>query len=96
MGKEGILHWRLIESPHKGLRAFPLLRCAFSSGVLKQDSKERVMLAVTQVNHCTMCSFAHTQMALESGMSQEEIAMLLSGEYDRVPLDDCTSLIHIE
>lgn len=78
---------------HKGLRAFPLLRRAVASGVLKQDSKERIMLAVTQVNHCAMCSFAHTQMALESGMSQEEIAMLLSGEFDRVPLDDAAAIM---
>lgn len=81
---------------HKGLRAFPLLRRALASGVLKQDSKERIMLAVTQVNQCAMCSCAHTQMAFTSGMSQEEITILLSGEYDKVPLDDAAAIMYAQ
>ncbi|MFC0273464.1 carboxymuconolactone decarboxylase family protein [Metabacillus herbersteinensis] len=31
------------------------------------------MLAVTEVNGCEFCSYSHTKIALEQGMSQEEI-----------------------
>ncbi len=40
---------------------------------LSEHFMERIMLAVTEVNGCPLCSFAHTKMALESGMSNEEI-----------------------
>jgi AhpD family alkylhydroperoxidase len=41
---------------------------------------ERIMLAVTEVNGCAVCSYAHTQMALNQGMSNEEIFSMLSGD----------------
>lgn len=37
------------------------------------------MLAVTEVNGCAACSWAHTRMALSQGMSAEEISSFLSG-----------------
>jgi AhpD family alkylhydroperoxidase len=39
---------------------------------------ERLMLAVTEVNGCEACSYAHTLMALKMGLSREEIDALLS------------------
>nr|WP_283248135.1 carboxymuconolactone decarboxylase family protein [Bacillus sp. FJAT-50079] len=45
---------------------------------------ERIMLAVTEVNGCEVCSYAHTKIALEQGMSEEEIAMLLSGNTEGI------------
>jgi len=46
----------------------------------KIDDKfiERLMLAVTEVNGCEICSYAHTKMALKKGFSQEEINCFLS------------------
>ena len=41
---------------------------------------ERLQLAVTEVNGCAACSYQHTQMALEQGMSNEEITSFLSGD----------------
>ena len=43
---------------------------------------ERLQLAVTEVNGCAACSYQHTQMALEQGMSNEEISSFLSGGQD--------------
>jgi AhpD family alkylhydroperoxidase len=37
------------------------------------------MLAVTEVNGCAVCSYAHTQMALKQGFSNEEIESFLAG-----------------
>lgn len=50
-----------------------------------QKFLERIMLAVTEVNGCKVCAQAHAKMALESGMSEEEISSLLSNEQDMVP-----------
>ena len=46
------------------------------------------MLAVTEVNGCEICSYGHTKIALEQGMTKEEITMLLSGETDSVPEEE--------
>ena len=48
---------------------------------------ERIMLGVTQVNGCLLCSYAHTKMALELGMKEKQIEELLDGELGNVPLE---------
>ena len=46
---------------------------------------ERIMLAVTQVNDCKACAYGHSKIALEEGMSEEEIREILSGDFSTVP-----------
>lgn len=46
---------------------------------------KRIFLAVTQVNGCRYCAYVHARTALAAGLSQEEIARLLSGEFGEVP-----------
>lgn len=41
---------------------------------------ERLQLAVTEVNSCPACSYAHTYLALKQGMSTDEIYSFLSGD----------------
>ena len=48
--------------------------------VVSTDFLERMQLAVTEVNGCAACSYAHANMALKQGMSSEEIYSLLSGD----------------
>mgnify|MGYP001183192151 FL=1 len=48
---------------------------------------ERLQLAVTEVNGCAACSYAHTKMALREGMNGEEIASFLSGSTDFIRPD---------
>lgn len=45
--------------------------------MLSPAFRERLMLAVTAVNRCRYCSFAHTRMALAAGVSNAEIAQIL-------------------
>lgn len=47
--------------------------------------KERIMLAVTEVNGCVLCSYVHTKLALSGGMSDHEIKELLAGDLESVP-----------
>lgn len=52
------------------------------SKLIDKQFVERLQLAVTEVNGCAACSYQHTQMALEQGMSNEEIVSFLSGGSD--------------
>ncbi|RVU54988.1 carboxymuconolactone decarboxylase family protein [Anaerosphaera multitolerans] len=71
-----------------GIRAMPKLKKFISSGLLTEKFKERIMLAVTEVNGCFMCSYAHTEMALESGLSKGEIDNILNSVLGDVPKDE--------
>lgn len=51
------------------------------------------MLAVTEVNGCLFCSYAHTKMALEAGMSNEEIQNMLAGVSDDVPEEQMSAVL---
>lgn len=46
---------------------------------------ERIMLAVTEVNGCELCSYAHSRFALEAGLSDAEIRSLLGGLPEGIP-----------
>ena len=44
-----------------------------------RQASERIMLAVTAVNGCELCSYAHTRFALDAGISDAEVRALLGG-----------------
>lgn len=46
---------------------------------------ERIMLAVTEVNGCSLCAYGHTRFALDSGLSPDEVRNLLGGVEADVP-----------
>ena len=58
--------------------------------------KERIMLAVTQVNQCAMCSWMHTHIALNAGMHASEIKTILQGDYTTVPEPEITSVLYAQ
>ncbi|UUV99799.1 carboxymuconolactone decarboxylase family protein [Vagococcus luciliae] len=74
-------------------RNIPNWRRSLKKGVLSEHFNSRIMLAVTEVNGCTVCSYGHTTMALESGMSQSEINELLGGGMTEVPLDEQMAIL---
>ena len=55
---------------YDGLRTMKYLSEAKKEDLLDKQFIERIMLAVTEVNGCAICSYAHTRMALESGNEQ--------------------------
>jgi AhpD family alkylhydroperoxidase len=77
----------------KGLRTMPRLVSARMAGLVSAHLFERIMLAVTEVNGCEVCSYAHTRMALESGMTPEEIRMLLAGDTRAIPVDESLAIV---
>jgi AhpD family alkylhydroperoxidase len=64
--------------------------------LLNLQWKERLMLAVTEVNQCTMCSWMHTNIALKAGIKDEEIKNILSGSYDEVPEKQLLSILYAQ
>ena len=63
-----------------GIRTAKNFRFAKKNGLLSKAFIKRIMLVVTEVNGCEICSYEHTKSALEMGMSQEEIHQLLTGQ----------------
>jgi AhpD family alkylhydroperoxidase len=62
-------------------------------GLLTADFMERIMLAVTEVNGCAVCSYAHTKLALAQGMSEQEIAAILSGSHAHLPGEQAVAVL---
>jgi AhpD family alkylhydroperoxidase len=101
-----------MKNTHKNSRKFSLMyhqsliaKAAFSFAenrylkkykLMNLPWKERIMLAVTEVNQCGMCSWMHTNISLKAGMSQEEISTLLSGTYDHVPEKQLLSVLYAQ
>lgn len=72
------------------------LRQVRKGGRVSDTFSERIMLAVTQVNGCRYCSYYHSQLALKTGISNQEVSELLSGEFGDVPPEECIALVFAE
>jgi len=77
----------------QGMRTIRYLSRAKRNKELSPEFIERIMIAVTEVNGCDICSYAHTKMALEIGMGDEEIKALLSGVIDDIPTDELPAVL---
>ena len=81
---------RLMNEFFMNLGAF---KRAVKRGNVSKEFEKRIMLAVTQVNGCEMCSYHHTAQALKDGMSKQEIDAILNGEFSDVPEDEIPALL---
>lgn len=80
-------------SVHLAIRTFTRYRKSVKNEGLSPEAAERIMLAVTEVNGCEVCSYVHTKIALEQGMSREDIASMLSGGKDAVPHEEAPAIL---
>ena len=53
---------------------------------------EKIMLAVTGVNGCRYCSYAHLQTAKRLGLTPQQVASLLKGEIEQANVDEAPAL----
>lgn len=74
-------------------RSVPQLKRAKAAGKMNHSFLERIMLAVTEVNGCAMCSYYHTKVALEAGFSEAEIRNMLGGEFSDVPEGELSGVL---
>jgi len=58
--------------------------------------RERLMLAVTQVNDCRFCSWMHAREAFKAGVDQAEINGLLDARFDDAPDDQRPALLYVQ
>ena len=72
------------------------IRSAMRNKQLTPSFRERLMLAVTAVNRCRYCSYAHSKAALTAGLSAEEVAELCGGVYDSCPQEEMPALLFAE
>lgn len=77
----------------KGLRTVKYFVKSKKSGQMSPHFIERIMITVTEVNGCEVCSYGHTKIALEQGMSDEEIQMLFSGYTEAIPNDEMKAIL---
>lgn len=70
------------------------LRQAYTT--LSPAFRERLMLAVTAVNRCRYCSFAHTRMALAAGVTNAEIVQILDQTFRDCPPDEAPALAYVQ
>jgi len=81
------------EAFFKAAAAIPTFKKRHENG-LEDDFVERIMLAVTEVNGCAVCSQAHAKAALESGLSESEIKALLSGDQADLPESQSVAILY--
>lgn len=74
-----------VKNIKKAAKAFIILKRAGKIKGFNKKFKERIMLAVTEVNGCELCSFVHTKIALSSGMTEENIAKILNNDSTAIP-----------
>lgn len=86
-------------SPWEMYNAFTLIPDAVSKMIKNKRKKligkdfiERLQLAVTEVNGCAACSYAHTYLALKQGMSNEEINSFLNGDGNFVKQEEAKAI----
>ncbi|MFN2213523.1 MAG: carboxymuconolactone decarboxylase family protein [Anaerolineales bacterium] len=58
--------------------------------------RERLMLAVTAVNKCRYCSYAHTRQALVEGIDKDEIEAMQDGVFEGCPRDELPALLYAQ
>ena len=70
----------------------PLMRGA----VIDAAFRERLMLAVTQVNGCRYCAYGHARQALAEGISAEEVEALGQGMFEGSPAEEAPALLYAQ
>lgn len=85
--------WRDLKAVWRDRRE---LRGIMRGRTLDPKFRERIMLAITAVNQCRYCSFAHTRIALREGLHREEIAAFFQGSLENVPEAERTAILYAQ
>jgi AhpD family alkylhydroperoxidase len=70
----------------------PLMR----GETLAKPFRERLMLAVTEVNRCRYCAYYHAKQALVEGLSEEELQALTEGDFGNSPTEERAALLYAQ
>lgn len=64
--------------------------------LIKKTFQERLMLAVTGVNKCRYCTYYHSRLALDVGITSDELAEILEGSIDNSPKEEQLALLYAQ
>jgi AhpD family alkylhydroperoxidase len=78
------------------LKSWRRIRKAMRSGLISPAFRERLMLAVTAVDECRYCSYAHSKEALKHGISRHELEQILSGEFKECPQYEIPAILYAQ
>jgi AhpD family alkylhydroperoxidase len=81
--------YRIVDNAVNSLKD---MRHAQKSGLVSKQLQNHIMLVVTEVNGCALCSYVHTKDALEMGMNAEDIQSILSGSIDHLDAAEAVAL----
>lgn len=60
---------------------------------LSTELIEKVMLTVTEINGCEICSVFHNKVAQKEGIKEEEIQMLFVADVEEIPQEDAPAIL---
>ena len=75
----------------------PRVREAMQGDLISPAFRERLMMAVTEVNGCRYCSYRHAREALKAGVSETEVKELLDGGIPSdTPMEEYVALLYAQ
>jgi len=72
------------------------IRAVMKGATLDPAFRERLMLAVTEVNGCRYCQRAHARLALTAGLSESDVAELATGSLGGSPPEQVPALLYAQ
>ncbi len=72
------------------------VRALRSGRMIDRAFQERLMLAVTEVNGCRYCAYAHARLALAAGLSRSDIEGLTRGTFQGSPPEQVPALLYAQ
>ena len=64
--------------------------------IIEAEFRQRLMMAVTEVNGCRYCSYYHSRLALKAGISNQELDSLLMGDLNDCPESEVLALVYAQ
>ncbi|MEA3326147.1 MAG: carboxymuconolactone decarboxylase family protein [Chloroflexota bacterium] len=86
----------LIKDASSTMKQRKQIKILMQGGIVSTAFRERIMLTVTEVNGCRYCQYAHAKMALDAGLSQEEIETLSTGIFHHCPAEEVPALLYTQ
>jgi len=72
------------------------VRALMKGKLIDAAFRERLMLAVTEVNRCRYCQYAHARMALIAGLAQSDVDSLVAGNLQGSPPEQVPALLYAQ
>jgi len=63
------------------------------NGELNTELIEKVMLTVTEINGCEVCSVFHNRVAEKEEIKEEDIQVLFVADFEEIPQDEAPAIL---